>query len=149
RARARRHARGPRVPVAGGPGLLWRACSLRSRSPAVKGASDVPRGLPRAAPAAIFVWLRNDRGRAGTHRGRFPGSAARGAPERGGPVGASQSRTKGGERVAQVILEDGDSLDRALRRFKRQVQRAGIFSDLRRKKYYEKPSEERKRKSNA
>jgi len=57
--------------------------------------------------------------------------------------------TKGGERVAQVIIEDGDSLDRALRRFKRQVQRAGIFSDLRRKKYYEKPSEERKRKSNA
>ena len=66
-----------------------------------------------------------------------------------GPVGAPQSTRKGGERVAHVIVEEGDSLERALRRFKRQVQRAGIFSDLRRKKYYEKPSEERKRKANA
>jgi len=49
--------------------------------------------------------------------------------------------------VTYVVLEDGDSLDRALRRFKRQVQRAGIFSDLRRKKHYEKPSEARKRKA--
>jgi small subunit ribosomal protein S21 len=48
--------------------------------------------------------------------------------------------------VAHVIIGEGDSLDRALRRFKRQVQRAGILSDLRRKKYYEKPSEARKRK---
>ncbi|MFO7259588.1 MAG: 30S ribosomal protein S21 [bacterium] len=51
--------------------------------------------------------------------------------------------------MAYVIVEEGDTLERALRRFKRQVQRAGIFSDLRRKKYYEKPSEERKRKANA
>ena len=57
---------------------------------------------------------------------------------------------RGGEkRVTEVILRDGDSLDRALRRFKRMVQRAGVFSELRRKKYYEKPSEEKKRKSAA
>jgi small subunit ribosomal protein S21 len=36
-----------------------------------------------------------------------------------------------------------------LRRFKRQVQKAGIFTDLKRKKHYEKPSEMRKRKRNA
>lgn len=51
--------------------------------------------------------------------------------------------------MTEVILRDGDSLDRALRRFKRMVQRAGVFSELRRKKYYEKPSEEKKRKSAA
>ena len=51
--------------------------------------------------------------------------------------------------MVEVTLQDGDSLDRALRRFKRQVQRAGVFSELRRKKYYEKPSEEKKRKSAA
>jgi small subunit ribosomal protein S21 len=51
--------------------------------------------------------------------------------------------------VPEVYVSENDSLDRALRRFKRQVQRAGIFSELRRKKYYEKPSEERKRKQNA
>lgn len=51
--------------------------------------------------------------------------------------------------MVEVNLQDGDNLDRALRRFKRQVQRAGVFSELRRKKYYEKPSEEKKRKSAA
>ena len=35
--------------------------------------------------------------------------------------------------MTEVILRDGDSLDRALRRFKRMVQRAGVFSELRRK----------------
>ena len=56
-------------------------------------------------------------------------------------------RAKGGESgLTYVVIGDGDSLDRALRRFKRQVQRAGVFGDLRRKKYYEKPSEARKRK---
>lgn len=51
--------------------------------------------------------------------------------------------------MVEVTVNEGDDLDRVLRRFKRRVQKAGIFSDLKRKKYYEKPSETRKRKRNA
>jgi small subunit ribosomal protein S21 len=51
--------------------------------------------------------------------------------------------------MVQVVVNEGDDLERVLRRFKRQVQRAGIFTDLKRKKHYEKPSETRKRKRNA
>ena len=51
--------------------------------------------------------------------------------------------------MVEVVVNDGDDLERVLRRFKRRVQKAGIFTDLKRKKYYEKPSEMRKRKRNA
>lgn len=51
--------------------------------------------------------------------------------------------------MVEVTVNDGDDLERVLRRFKRRVQKAGIFTDLKRKKYYEKPSEARKRKRNA
>lgn len=51
--------------------------------------------------------------------------------------------------MVEVVVNEGDDLERVLRRFKRRVQKAGIFSDLKRKKYYEKPSELRKRKRNA
>jgi small subunit ribosomal protein S21 len=51
--------------------------------------------------------------------------------------------------MVEVVVNDGDDLERVLRRFKRRVQKAGIFTDLKRKKYYEKPSETRKRKRNA
>ncbi len=58
---------------------------------------------------------------------------------------------RGGEPrvMVQVVVNEGDDLERVLRRFKRQVQKAGIFTDLKRKKHYEKPSEMRKRKRNA
>jgi small subunit ribosomal protein S21 len=48
--------------------------------------------------------------------------------------------------MVQVTVNEGDDLERVLRRFKRQVQKAGIFTG---KKHYEKPSETRKRKRNA
>ncbi len=51
--------------------------------------------------------------------------------------------------MVQVTVSEGHDLDRVLRRFKRQVQKAGVFTDLKRKKHYEKPSEMRKRKRNA
>ena len=47
----------------------------------------------------------------------------------------------------EVVVQDNESLDRALRRFKRKVQRSGLYSELRR--YYEKPSAQRKRKREA
>ena len=46
----------------------------------------------------------------------------------------------------EVIVQDGESLERALRKFKRKVQRSGLYSELRKRRSYEKPSAQKKRK---
>ena len=51
--------------------------------------------------------------------------------------------------VSEVILNADDNFERALRRFKKNCEKAGILSDLRKHRHYEKPSERRKRKMNA
>lgn len=51
--------------------------------------------------------------------------------------------------MPDIVIHDDESVERALRRFKRQVQKAGILADLRRRRHYEKPSERRKRKTSA
>lgn len=43
-----------------------------------------------------------------------------------------------------VNLKKGESIDRALKRFKQQCQRAGIHRDLKKSSYYLKPSEKKK-----
>ena len=48
-----------------------------------------------------------------------------------------------------VYVRDNESFEQALRRFKRKCEKAGILSDLRKHRHYEKPSERRKRKLNA
>ncbi|MEM9214534.1 MAG: 30S ribosomal protein S21 [Cyanobacteria bacterium P01_F01_bin.150] len=49
--------------------------------------------------------------------------------------------------MAQVTVNQEESIEAALRRFKRQVSKAGIFSDLKRTRHYETPAEKRKRKA--
>jgi len=49
----------------------------------------------------------------------------------------------------EVIVQDGENLERALRKFKRKVQRSGLYSELRKRRFYEKPSAQRKRKKEA
>jgi len=46
------------------------------------------------------------------------------------------------------IRENGD-FDAALRRFKRACEKAGVLTELRRREFYEKPTQERKRKKAA
>ena len=46
-------------------------------------------------------------------------------------------------------LDEGEELDRALKKFRRKVQRAGIFRDSMKNRGYEKPSEARRRKMKA
>jgi len=48
--------------------------------------------------------------------------------------------------VTQIILGENEQLESALRRFKRQVSRAGIFGDMKKKRFFETPAEKRKRK---
>ncbi|MBD2186413.1 MULTISPECIES: 30S ribosomal protein S21 [Oscillatoriophycideae] len=49
--------------------------------------------------------------------------------------------------MTQVIVGENEGLESALRRFKRQVSKAGIFSDIKRLRHFETPPEKRKRKA--
>ena len=51
--------------------------------------------------------------------------------------------------MPSVRLKENEYFDAALRRFKRSCEKAGILSELRRREYYEKPTQERKRKKAA
>lgn len=48
--------------------------------------------------------------------------------------------------MAEVHVREGESLESALKRFRREVKKSNIFSELKRKRHYEKPSERRQRK---
>ena len=42
--------------------------------------------------------------------------------------------------MTEVTISDGDRLESAIKAFKRKVLRSGILKDLRKKRYYVKPS---------
>ena len=56
---------------------------------------------------------------------------------------------KGGNTMAEIRVKDNESLDSALRRFKRSCAKSGIISEVRKREHYEKPSVKRKKKSEA
>lgn len=57
---------------------------------------------------------------------------------------------KGGvEEMSTIRVGENETLDSALRRFKRKCSRDGIIGDLRRKEFYERPSVRRKKKAEA
>ena len=43
-----------------------------------------------------------------------------------------------------INVKDNDSIDKALRRYKRKVNQTGVIKELRRRKHYLKPSVERR-----
>ena len=51
--------------------------------------------------------------------------------------------------MAEVRIKENESLENALRRFKRQVTKSGIMGEMRKREHYEKPSVKRKKKSEA
>lgn len=57
----------------------------------------------------------------------------------------------GGETVkmSEIRLGENESIESALRRFKKKIQKAGILSEVKRRERYEKPSLRRKRKAEA
>src|SRR6185437_5468989 len=54
-----------------------------------------------------------------------------------------------GVSVVEIQIGENDRLDWALKQFRRRMIRSGLFKDMRRKRFYEKPSEARKAKSKA
>ena len=51
--------------------------------------------------------------------------------------------------MAVIRVGENESLDSALKRFKRKCQKDNILGDMRKKEYYEKPSVKRKKKKEA
>ncbi|MBU0599482.1 30S ribosomal protein S21 [bacterium] len=51
--------------------------------------------------------------------------------------------------MAEVFVRDNESFENVLRRFKKECQKAGILSELKKRAFYEKPSERRKKKMEA
>ena len=57
--------------------------------------------------------------------------------------------SEGGIYMSKTVVRKNESLDDALRRFKRSVSKAGTLQESRKREFYEKPSVRRKKKSEA
>lgn len=55
----------------------------------------------------------------------------------------------GRSKMSEVRIRENESLDNALRRFKRQCAKSGVLSEVRKREHYEKPSVRRKKKAEA
>lgn len=51
--------------------------------------------------------------------------------------------------MSEVRLKENESLESALKRFKRNCAKAGVLSELRKREHYESPSVKRRKKSEA
>lgn len=51
--------------------------------------------------------------------------------------------------MTEIKVKENESLDNALKRFKRQCARSGVLAEYRKREHYEKPSVKRKKKSEA
>ncbi len=51
--------------------------------------------------------------------------------------------------MSEIKVKDNESLENALRRFKRKCSRAGVLQEARKREHYEKPSVRRKKKAEA
>ena len=51
--------------------------------------------------------------------------------------------------MPEVRVGDNESIESALKRFKKKIQKAGILSEIKRRERYEKPSIKKKRNSEA
>ena len=49
--------------------------------------------------------------------------------------------------MSEVRIRENESLESALKRFKRQCARAGVLAEVRKREHYEKPSVKRKKKA--
>lgn len=51
--------------------------------------------------------------------------------------------------MSEIKVGENETLDSALKRFKRQCARSGVLSEYRKREHYEKPSVKKKKKSEA
>ena len=65
------------------------------------------------------------------------------------PLTPAFEAKEGNQVMAEIHVKENESLDSALRRFKRQCARSGVLAEVRKREAYEKPSVKRKKKSEA
>ena len=63
--------------------------------------------------------------------------------------GSSRIHRREENRCPEVHVKEGESLDSALKRFKRSCAKAGVLAEVRRRECYESPSVKRRKKSEA
>lgn len=51
--------------------------------------------------------------------------------------------------MSEIKIGENESLENALKRFKRQCAKSGVLGEVRKREHYEKPSVKRKKKSEA
>ncbi len=51
--------------------------------------------------------------------------------------------------MSEIRIRENETLESALRRFKRSCARAGVMAEVRKREHYEKPSVKRKKKAEA
>jgi small subunit ribosomal protein S21 len=56
---------------------------------------------------------------------------------------------EGGITMSEVRVKENESLDSALKRFKRNCAKAGVLAEVRKREHYESPSVKRRKKSEA
>ena len=54
-------------------------------------------------------------------------------------------QTSVGEKMVKLLVREKESIQEAVRRFRKLVERSGIKKEMRRREYYEKPSETNRR----
>ena len=57
--------------------------------------------------------------------------------------------SEGGKTMSEVRLKEGESLENALKRFKRSCAKSGVLAEVRKREHYESPSVKRRKKSEA
>ena len=61
-------------------------------------------------------------------------------------LAVNQLRSSSSPRVAEVKIQEGESIESALRRFKRKVQQEDIIKDIKKHSFYLKPGDKRRAK---
>ena len=56
---------------------------------------------------------------------------------------------EGGKNMSEIRIKENESLESALKRFKRSCAKSGVLSELRKREHYESPSVKRRKKSEA
>ena len=64
-------------------------------------------------------------------------------------VGLTQPKPKVNGSMPNVRVRENEPFEVAMRRFKRSCEKAGTLAEVRRREFYEKPTQERKRKQAA
>lgn len=66
-----------------------------------------------------------------------------------GRVESHFPQERGGKLIMEIRVGENESLESAIKRWKRKCARSGILADARKREHYEKPSVKRKKKAEA